>query len=129
MNSFLKLAALIAAFTPAIASAGITVGITFGGFSGCSSYLCVLGSNFIYIINSILVPVLFALSFIVFLWGVYYYYIYGGASDEFVKKGHSMVMWGIIGFAVMISVWGLVNVVSNTFGLGGFVAPAAPTSY
>ncbi len=81
------------------------------------------------IINTILVPVLFAVAFIVFLWGIAKSYIFSAGNPEEVKKGHKLILWGIVGFAVMISLWGLVNVVVNTFGLGGYNAPRIPTSY
>ncbi len=32
-------------------------------------------------------------------------------------------------FVVMLSLWGLVNVVANTFGLQGAYAPPLPTSF
>lgn len=94
-----------------------------GGGGACADALCATAMRFIYIINTVLVPLIFALAFIVFLWGIYYYYIYGGGSDEWVKKGHMLVMWGIIGFVIMISIWGLVNVAASTFGLGGYIGP------
>lgn len=69
------------------------------------------------IINGALVPLLFAVSFIMFLYGVAKAYILSPGDEEAVKSGHKIILWGLIGFAVMISVWGLVNVVVNTFGL------------
>lgn len=87
-----------------------------------------VASTIIYIINGVLVPVLFAIAFIVFLWGITKAYILSHGEPEEVSKGHKLILWGIIAFAVMISVWGLVNVVANTFGLGGQFAPPPPGS-
>lgn len=69
------------------------------------------------IINSLLVPLLFAISFIVFLYGVSKTYILSRGETKEVEEGHKLILWGIIGFVVMISIWGLVNLVSNTFDL------------
>jgi Type IV secretion system pilin len=70
------------------------------------------------IINGILVPLLFAVAFLTFLWGIFEYFIAGGANEEKRKQGKSFILYGLIGFFIMMSVWGLVNVVVNTFGLG-----------
>lgn len=68
------------------------------------------------IINKLLVPLLFAISFITFLYGVAKTYIL--SNGEKAEEGHKLILWGIIGFVVMVSLWGLVNVVSGAFGLG-----------
>lgn len=82
----------------------------------------------IWMINSVLVPVLVAIAFIVFLWGVYKYFIYGADNEADRAKGKQFVMWGIIGFVVILSVWGLVAMVANTFGLeSGGGSPTPPT--
>jgi len=78
------------------------------------------------IINSILVPVLMAIAFIVFLWGVFKYFILGAAEDKSREEGRQFVMWGIIGFVVILSVWGLVNVVISTLNLPGGNHPNPP---
>ena len=109
-----------------------TGGVTFGpgGVVGlCTSTICGVANTLIYLINNVAVPVIFALAFIVFLWGIAKAYIFSAGDPEEVKKGHQLILWGLIAFAVMISIWGLVNVVANTFGLGGYYAPPLPRSY
>jgi hypothetical protein len=135
IKSITRSALLITAFlAPALAfaSSSIFVGFSFGGGNGggsCTSDICSVAQNILYLINSILVPVIFALAFIVFIYGVAQAYIFSRGDEGEVKKGHQLVLWGIIGFVVMVSLWGLVNVVANTFGLGGVGAPPLPTSY
>lgn len=75
-------------------------------------------SSIVGFINVYLVPFLFAIAFVVFIWGVFQYFIAGGANEEQRDKGKQLVMWGIIGFVVMVSVWGLVNLVTNTLNFG-----------
>ena len=113
-------------------SGGFSPGFGFGtgGIGGCSgSNVCGVASTILYLINSVAVPVLFAIAFIVFLYGITKSYIFSHGEPAEVEKGHKLILWGIIGFVVMISLWGLVNVVANTFGLGGVGAPPLPTSY
>lgn len=100
-----------------------------GAFMCGASNICQVASTIIYVINFVLVPVLFAVAFIVFLYGVFKKYIWSRGDETAVEEGHKLIFWGIIGFAVMISLWGLVNVVANTFGLYGVSAPPTPTSY
>ena len=88
-----------------------------------------IASTIIYLINSVLVPLLFAVSFIVFLYGVAKAYILSPGDEEAVKSGHKILLWGLIGFAVMVSVWGLVNVVVATFGLASSSGSAYPTAF
>ncbi len=100
-----------------------------GGFGNCVGTVACAADTILFIINGILVPVLFAVAFIVFLYGIARAYIFSIGDAEGVKKGHTLMLWGIIGFVVMISLWGLVNIVANTFGLGGYGAPSTPVSY
>lgn len=85
--------------------------------------------NIIFIINSVLVPLLFAISFIVFLYGIAKTYIFSSGDEAAVKSGHQIILWGLIGFAVMVSVWGLVNVVVVTFGLATPFGSTFPSSF
>lgn len=78
------------------------------------------------IINGVLVPLLFAVAFIVFLYGVFKYFIADAASSD-KAEGARFVLYGIVGFAIMICVWGLVNIVVGTFGLDSQVHPPYPT--
>lgn len=61
-----------------------------------------------------LVPVIFAIAFIVFIWGIFQYFIFGGADEEKRKMGRQLAVWGIIGMAIMFSVWGLVRILTGT---------------
>ncbi|HUY62760.1 MAG TPA: hypothetical protein VMV50_03160 [Candidatus Paceibacterota bacterium] len=106
-----------------------SIGFGVGGGSVCTVGICQVANTILYLINGVFVPVLFAVAFIVFLYGVAKAYIFSGGDPGEVEKGHKLILWGIIAFVVMISLWGLVNVVANTFGLAGYSAPPMPTSY
>lgn len=100
------------------------------GNNGCGAGgVCQVASTILYLINSVLVPLIFAISFLVFLYGVFRKYIWSRGDEAAVEQGHSLILWGLIGFVVMVSLWGIVNVVANTFGLWGYAAPPLPTSY
>jgi hypothetical protein len=112
---------------------GGSLGGTGGGFpTPNTSALQGYAGSFVSFVNTALVPLLVALAFIVFLWGVADSYILHPGDEEKRKSGHQFVLWGIIGFVVIFSLWGLVNLVSSALGLWGDTAPPAPgvnTSY
>jgi hypothetical protein len=85
-------------------------------------------NGIINIINTILVPVLLAIAFLMFVWGVFKYFIWGADNDGERATGRQFILWSIIGFAVIFSVWGLVNVLITTFNIpAGGNAPSYPT--
>lgn len=68
-------------------------------------------------ILAVLVPLVFAVAFLVFIWGMFQYFIAGGANEEKREEGKKLAIWGIVAFFVMVSVWGLVNIIGGTFML------------
>ena len=75
------------------------------------------GSFITDIISNVAVPVIFALAFIVFIWGIFLYFIAGGHDEEKRKSGKQLMLWGILGFFIMVSVWGLVNILVGSVDL------------
>ena len=86
-----------------------------------------IANSIISFINTVAVPLVFAVAFIVFLFGVFRYFIAGAAKPEKRKEGTQLILYSIIGFAVMIVVWGLVNLVVGTFGFKDTSRPNLPT--
>ena len=99
-----------------------------GGGGGCQltdfkSLISCIGSN---ILNP-LVALIMAAALVVFLFGVLKF-IKDGDKPEERKKGGAMMMYGIVGFFVMLSVWGLVSILTNSFFSGGVPQqPPIPT--
>ncbi len=61
--------------------------------------------------------VVFSLGFLVFVWGLVEFLRNlnsGGRTDD----GKQHMIWGIVGMFIMISVYGIISLISNTFGLG-----------
>lgn len=53
---------------------------------------------------------------LLFVYGVVKYMLAGG-NEESIKEGKRFIIWGIVGIAVIVSVWGLVNLLTGSFGL------------
>jgi len=68
------------------------------------------------ILGNYVIPVLFAIALVVFLWGVVQY-ITAGGDEEKRKSGKQTMIWGIVGLFVMVAVWGLVNLLWYTLDL------------
>ena len=82
-----------------------------------------LGDLFNYVtclISNSVIPLIFALAVVMFVWGVVQYVI---NSEEEAKKakGRQFMLWGIIALAVMVSIWGLVSILGNTFSISNTI--------
>tara|TARA_B100000745_G_scaffold107052_1_gene68511 strand:- start:2221 stop:2571 length:351 start_codon:yes stop_codon:yes gene_type:complete len=64
-------------------------------------------------INDTLIPLVFALALLVFVYGMFNFFILGGASDDSREKGRQLIMWSIIAFVLMVSIWGVVNMLAG----------------
>ena len=69
-----------------------------------------------YIINPI-IGLLFAAALVLFMWGGVQL-IWGANTDDSREKGKNHLLWGIIGMFIMVSVYGILNLITSTFGLG-----------
>lgn len=78
-------------------------------------------------INNTLVYLIFALAFAFFLFGVFRYFFGSGKNaEENRREGGKFIVWSLIAFAIMISVWGIVNLLVNTFGFDRGSRPNLP---
>lgn len=73
------------------------------------------------LLNTVVVPIIFALAFIAFIWGVVNYFFLHGSDEGKRAEGRQFILWGILGMAVLFSVWGFVRLLLSTLG----IAPAA----
>jgi len=76
-----------------------------------------LVESLIQFLNTSIVPLLFAVMLIVFLWGVFQYFFIKREDPAARAEGTQFMLWGIIGLAVVTSMWGLVNLLLDSFGI------------
>lgn len=68
-------------------------------------------------IQEILIPILLALAFVVFIFGlIKYFFVTGSDGGAEKDKGKSLMLWGIVGFVAIVSVWGIVSLVAGGLG-------------
>ena len=73
----------------------------------------------------LVVPGLITLALAIFIWGVIKY-ITAGDSEEGRSKARNTIIYGVIGLFAIVAVWGLVQVLGNTFDItigGGIDIP------
>lgn len=61
--------------------------------------------------------IIIALAVVMFVWNVFKYFILGNDNPAEKKEAGLYVMWSLIGFFVILSLWGLVAILVNTFKL------------
>ncbi len=68
------------------------------------------------IIFNAIMPLLWAVAILAFVWGVVNFIIYGADKTK-RKEGVKFITGGLIGLFVMLSIWGLIGLLTNTFQL------------
>ena len=58
----------------------------------------------------------FAIALLVFFWGIFQF-IASQTTDTNREEGKRKILWGIFGMFIMISVYGLIHLILNTFGI------------
>ncbi len=75
---------------------------------------------------SMLVVLIVALALVLFMWGVVKY-IHAQGDAEGRKEARKYIVFGIVSLFVMLSVWGLVNILVQTFGTSETQIPVETT--
>jgi hypothetical protein len=80
------------------------------------------------VLTGMVTPLLFAVAMVAFIWGVIQFYI-NPDNEEKRKNGKNYIIGGLIGLFVMIAMWGLVGILTGTFGFSNgtkLVLPQLP---
>lgn len=64
-------------------------------------------------IGNIITYLLVGLAVIYIIWNTVHYFIRPSGSDR--SEAGMSIMWGIIGLFIIVSLWGIVNILVNTF--------------
>ncbi len=111
---FKKALALLAALSPALASAQAPIARTVDG-----------ALDWVIYIAGRALPLLILAALVLFLFGIVKRFFW---SKDTADKGEAgkYILWGIVALFVMVSVWGLVNVLRGSFNLDNTNIPIAP---
>ena len=112
MNKLSLLAVMTLALLPNVSSAQIAVNGTGGPLADMLRNILVFG-------NEVVIPFIIGIGFLMFVWGMLQYFIFGGASDESREKGKKLMISSTIAFVVIIIFFGAINLLTTTTGLEG----------
>ncbi len=73
------------------------------------------------------IPFIIGLGVLVFLYGLFQF-ISSAGDEEARGNAKQLIIWSIIAIFVMVSVWGLVNILNGTFNLNKDVAIPVSTA-
>lgn len=96
----------------------IKVGIVLAGVAPMFAFAATAFSVLV-TVNQLLatvIPILITIAVIYFIWGVIQYTV---SQDEEAKKGaRGKIIQGLIGLFVIVAFWGIIRLITNTFGVG-----------
>jgi hypothetical protein len=72
------------------------------------------------------IPVVAGLTLLSFFWGLAKFVARVGGDEKAVTEGKNLMIWGIIGLFVMVSIWGILAFLAGEFGFG-YALPLLPT--
>lgn len=108
------------------------VGQTYQPFPNSDTLLANKPTDLIQFINRMqavgskaLIPLFFSIAIFIVLYGVLNY-IREGDNEEKRASARQFIIWGVISIFVMLSIWGFVNILVNTFGVDNSTMPAIP---
>jgi hypothetical protein len=94
------------ACTPLLALAAVQPPTDFKSFLGLLTGLI-----------NIIVPIIFALTFITIAWGVIRAWIMGDASSDDIERGKKVAFVGVIALTIMLTIWGILRLLkASLFG-------------
>lgn len=67
-------------------------------------------------IQETLIPLLLAIAFLVFIIGAVRFFLLAKEDADGRDKGKQLMLWGIIAFVIIVSIWGIVALISNGLG-------------
>jgi len=74
------------------------------------------------------VPVIAALALLAFFWGLaMYLFNFGEGKEDVQKKGRNLMIYGILAIFVMVSVFGIAQLLQRSFGIQPIQTLPAPT--
>lgn len=84
-----------------------------------------LFSNIIEVLGTVIVPFLWGIAFLMFVWNAVRYFVFEGHSEEGREKAKSLMIWGVSAFVFITIFWGIVSMLVTSTGLEGENQPCS----
>ena len=69
-----------------------------------------------------LIPLLTAIALFVFVWGVARF-IKAAGNEKEIKDSKNLLIWGIVGLFILVTIWGIISFLRGEFGWSGVLVP------
>ena len=76
--------------------------------------------------DSYIIPFLVTIAFIAFLINVIRYFIWKSDSEDGRESARRYLVWSLIGFVIIVAMWGIINLIILFFGFGTFGGIVCP---
>lgn len=76
-------------------------------------------ANILEFSNNTLIPFIIGIGFLVFVFGLFQYFILGGSNDESREKGRKLMVSATFAFVIIILFFGFINLLTSSTGLQG----------
>jgi succinate dehydrogenase/fumarate reductase cytochrome b subunit len=80
-------------------------------------------ANFLTFTNTVLIPFLIAIAFLLFIINVIRFFVVQGGDEKSHENARSLATYGILAFVVLVVFWGVVNLLASSLGYAGKSAP------
>lgn len=74
-------------------------------------------------LNKVIIPFLFGIAFLIFVINVIRYFVLGAGNEKERDKAKALAIYGVAAFVFLIIVFGIINLLVSSSGLGGQNAP------
>lgn len=76
-------------------------------------------NNILTFSSNVLIPFILGIGFLVFVWGMFQFFIVGGSNDEAKAKGKSLMIYATLGFVLILIFWGVISLLAGSTGFTG----------
>lgn len=73
--------------------------------------------------NDTVIPFLIGVGFLFFAINTIRYFVIGGSNEKEQEKAKALALYGVLAFIIIITFWGIVNVLVDGIGLGEGTQP------
>ena len=101
--------------------------VSFAQFEPDGGAFGALLNNILVFSNNVIIPFIIGIGFLVFVFGMFQFFIAGGANDEKKEQGKSLMIYATLGFVLIIVFWGIINLLTSSTGLDGESVKNLPT--
>ena len=75
----------------------------------------VVNAGIVPFVDRFVIPLLYAILFLLFMFGMVRYFFVGGEENR--QKGKVFVVWALVGMVAVFSVWGVVNLLLSVLAV------------